>query len=209
MPQGENFWNPYRWVTVSDQPIEYDDLSYQHVVSGLSGRIWCELKALTPFIIGDGQGIFVKHFHNSQPFIPATSLKGAIRSLAEIVGNAAVPFSKISVDSPHALTKARTNTAGRSQFDTVARTFGYLDRSNVFAGLIRFSDAEITEEPLPSNRWPSYEVAVGQPKKSHSAFYPKKKSTQILSPSSRGHTAYRTTRWDYEKGTTCTSPHAL
>ena len=173
MPQGENFWNPYRWVTISEQSIEYDDLPYQHTVSGLSGRIWCELEALTPFIIGDGNGMFVKHYHNSRPYIPGTSLKGTMRSLAEIVGNAAVPFPNISVDSQHALTQARTNTAGRSQFDIVARTFGYMDNNgNVFAGLIRFSDAEITEEPLPPNRWPQYRVAVGQPKPSHTAFYP-------------------------------------
>ena len=158
MPQGEKFWNPYRWVTISDQAVKYDDLTYQHKVSGISGRIWCELEALTPFIIGDGRGVFVKHSHNFHPYIPATSLKGAIRSLAEVVGNAAVPFSK----------------GRRSQFDTVARTFGYLHDGNVFAGLIRFSDAEITKEPLPPNRWPKYNVAVGQPKPSHTAFYPGK-----------------------------------
>ena len=144
MPQDENFWNPYRWVTISHKPVEYDDLSYGHTMSGLSGRIWCELEALTPFIVGDGQGMFVKHRHNSRPYIPGTSLKGAIRSLAEVVGN----------------------------LDIVARTFGYLDGGNVFAGLIRFRDAEITEELLPPNQWSKYEVAVGQPKPSHTAFYP-------------------------------------
>ena len=163
MPQGENFWNPYRWVTISDKPIEYDDLPYQHVVSDLSGRIWCELEALTPFMVGDGHRMFVKHPHTFRPYIPATSLKGAIRSLAEVVGNAAVPFSK----------------GGRSQVDTVARTFGYLHGGNVFAGLIRFSDAEITEEPLPPNQWPKYEVAVGQPKPSHKAFYPGNKQRKF------------------------------
>ncbi len=188
MPQGENFWNPYRWVPISDQPVEYGDLPYQHVVSDLSGRFWCELEALTPFIVGDGHGVFVEHSHNFRPYIPATSLKGAIRSLAEVIGNAAVPFSNVSVDSQHALTRARNN----SKLDTVARTFGYLDRGNVFAGLIRFSDAEITEEPLPPNRWPKYDVAVGQPRPSHTAFYPGKNqrkfyhhrpgATQLIAP---------------------------
>ena len=56
MPQGEEFWNPYRWVTVSDQPIEYDEPCYHHTSSGLSGRLWCELEALTPLLIGDGHG---------------------------------------------------------------------------------------------------------------------------------------------------------
>ena len=172
MPQGEKFWNPYRWVTVSDQPIEYDEPCYHHTSSGLSGRLWCELEALTPLLIGDGHRRFVEHRHNSRPYIPATSLKGTIRSLAEVVGNAAVPFPDIPVDSQHALTRARTNTAENLQLDIVARTFGYLHDRNVFAGLIHFSDAEIIGEPIPSNQWPTYKVAVGQPKRSHTAFYP-------------------------------------
>ena len=173
MPQGEEFWNPYRWVTVSDQPIEYDEPCYHYTSSGLSGRLWCELEALTPLLIGDGHGNFVKHSHNSRPYIPATSLKGTIRSLAEVVGNAAVPFPNIPVDSHHSLTRARTDTAGHLQFDIVARTFGYMGNDgHVFAGLIHFSDAEIIEELIPPNQWPTYKVAVGQPKRSHTAFYP-------------------------------------
>ena len=34
MPQGETFWNPYRWVTVSDQPVEHDVPRYHHTSSG-------------------------------------------------------------------------------------------------------------------------------------------------------------------------------
>ena len=72
MPQGENFWNPYRWVTVSDEPVEHEVPNYHHTLSGVSGRLWCELEALTPLLIGDGQvrsGIeFVRH--NRQPLYP-------------------------------------------------------------------------------------------------------------------------------------------
>ena len=138
MPQGESFWNPYRWVTVSKHPVKHDEPHYHHTSSGLSGRLWCELEALTPLIIGDGHGQFVLHQHNQRPYIPATSLKGAMRSLAEVVGNAA--------------------------------TFGYLNRENVLAGLIHFSDAKITVEP--PNPWDQYKVVVGQPKPNHGAFYP-------------------------------------
>ena len=141
MPQGESFWNPYRWVTVSTGPITHAVPHYHHTSSGLSGRLWCELEALTPLIIGDGHGQFVRHQHNQRPYIPATSLKGAMRSLAEVVGNAA--------------------------------TFGYLNRGNVLAGLIHFSDAKITVEP--PNPWDQYKVVVGQPKPSHRAFYPRNK----------------------------------
>ena len=169
MPQGETFWNPYRWVTVSDQPIKYDVPRYHHTSSGLSGRLWCELEALTPLIIGDGHGQFVRHQHNQRPYIPATSLKGAMRSLAEVVGNAAVPFPNVSVDAQHERVRARKS----SHLDTVARTFGYLNKGDVFAGLIHFSDAEITKEVKPPPQWQQYKVIVGQPKRNQSAFYSK------------------------------------
>ena len=175
MPQGENFWNPYRWVTVSNQRVQHDVPSYHHTLSGLSGRLWCELEAVTPLLIGDG-GVdhvrFVRHQHNRHPYIPSSSLKGPMRSLAEVVGNATIPFPKVSVDLQHELAQARKNTAGGPQFDAVARTFGYLHDSNVVGGLIHFSDAEIAGEPLPPDQWQQYRVAVGQPKPSHVAFYP-------------------------------------
>ena len=176
MPVGENFWNPYRWVTLSNRPVEHDVPHYHHTFSGLSGRLWCELKALTPLLIGDGQVPniqFVRHPHNRQPYIPGTSLKGAVRSSAEVIGNGTVPFP-VSVGSQHTPANARQNTNGVSQLDTITRTFGYLRQgdSNVFTGLIHFSDAEFSAAVGPPNHWEQYEVAVGQPKPSHGAFYP-------------------------------------
>ena len=171
MPQGENFWNPYRWVTVSSDPVRHAEPKYRHTFDGISGRLYCKLKALTPLIIGDGQALniqFVRHRHNSQPYIPGTSLKGSIRSLAEVVGNATIPFPSVSVDSGHTLSQARSDT----DLDVLARTFGYLDDSNVLAGLIHFSDAEITTQVAPPNTWRQFTIDVGQPKPSHSAFYP-------------------------------------
>ena len=177
MPVGENFWNPYRWVTLSNRPVEHDVPHYHHNFSGLSGRLWCELKALTPLLIGDGRVPniqFVRHKHNGQPYIPGTSLKGSIRSLVEVVGNGTVPFS-VSVEGRHQPGNAKEDTGGVSQLDPITRIFGYLRQgdSNVFTGLIRFSDAEFATSPQPPNQWQeSYRVVVGQPKPSHTAFYP-------------------------------------
>ena len=173
MPQGENYWNPYRWVTVSNRPIEHEVPNYQHTLSGISGRIRCKLEALTPLIIGDGRGEFVRS--NQNPYIPSTSLKGVVRSLAEVVGNAAVPFPNTQVDAPHQLEKARHDINGVARFDIVSRTFGYLNGGDVVAGLIHFSDAEISTQVSPPNQWKQYQVAVGQPKPSHGAFYPARK----------------------------------
>ena len=170
MPEQEDFWNPYRWVRVSDRAVEHEAPEYHHRMSGLSGRLRCELQALTPVFIGagDGTGKFIRHKDTSQPYIPATSLKGVIRSLAEIVGNATVPFPKTQVDPKHQLAHARDG----SRLDVAARIFGYLDSSNVFAGLICFSDAKLVETHPPPTKWAQFEVAVGQPKRSHRAFYP-------------------------------------
>lgn len=179
MPQGENFWNPYRWVTISDQPIKRDVPNYHHTLNGVSGRIWCELEALTPLIIGDGHGHgeFVRHKGNQKPYIPSTSLKGVVRSLVEVVGNATVPFLRnVQVDDPHKLEEARRDINDVAHFDIVARTFGYLNGGDVVAGLIHFSDAEISTEVSPANQWQQYRVAVGQPKPSHRAFYPARRN---------------------------------
>ena len=166
MPKEEQFWNPYRWVDVPDKAVQHETPNYHHRMSGLSGHLDCQLEALTPLLIGDGNGRFVRHSGSQRPYIPATSLKGNIRSLAELVGNASVPFG--CADPKHAPSKARTN---QGQLDIVARTFGYLKGGNVFAGLIHFSDADILGE---SQLQPPYKVAVGQPKSTHDAFYPNK-----------------------------------
>ena len=174
MPQGENFWNPYRWVTVSNQTITHKVPSYHHTLSGLSGRLWCELEVLTPLLIGDGYGNFVSYSRTRQPYIPATSLKGAIRSLVEVVGNAAVPFPNVDVDAEHELSRARTNAGETHAFDTVARTFGYLHGGTVVAGSIHFSDAEVTVPVVMPNPWPRYKIVFGPPKQAYKAFYPGK-----------------------------------
>ena len=177
MPQGEKFWNPYRWVTVSDKPVEHDVPNYHHTFSGVSGRLWCELEALTPLLIGNGQQNNVEFVrHNRHPYIPSTSLKGPIRSLAEVVGNATVPTAKTSIDSEHELGKARGVIGGVVQYDAVARIFGYWQGSNALTGLVHFSDAKISVEPLPQNRWEQFSIAGSHPKPEHDAFYPNKKN---------------------------------
>ena len=179
MPQGENFWNPYRWVTVSDEPVEHDVPNYHHTLSGISGRLWCEIEALTPLLIGDGEKgnvKFTRRKHNGQPYIPSTSLKGPIRSLAEVVGNATVPSPNVSVDSAHELGKAREIFDDAVQFDVVARIFGYWKGNNALTGLVHFSDAEISVERLPMRQWERFSIASSHPKPEHVAFYPGKKN---------------------------------
>ncbi|MDW8266674.1 MAG: RAMP superfamily CRISPR-associated protein [Gemmataceae bacterium] len=169
MPIGENYWNPYRWVPAAEGPVPRERPLYRHRYQGLAGRLYCSLTALTPFLINDGQGRFIRSRRLNQPFIPATSLKGNIRSLAELIGNAAVPFPRVNIDSDHQLNCAAAGDGATRQFDVAARMFGYLNGGKAFAGLIRFSDGILQgREPTPLN----CTIAVGQPQPNHKAFYP-------------------------------------
>jgi CRISPR/Cas system CSM-associated protein Csm3 (group 7 of RAMP superfamily) len=169
MPRGEAFWNPYRWVPAAREPVQRAQPSYHHRWQGLAGRLHCTLTALTPFLINDGNGTFIHSRRTHQPFIPGTSLKGAIRALAELVGNACVPFPRGSVDPAHRLEQAAEGSGPSCKLDPVARTFGYLNRREVFAGLVRFSDGHpLGKLPAPL----SCKVAVGQPDPEHRPFYP-------------------------------------
>lgn len=182
MPQGEQFYNPYRWVRVSDEPIQKAAPNYHHQFSGLSGRLWCELQTLTPLVIGDGKGQFVRSKPENKPYIPGTSLKGGIRSLAELVGNAAVPSENCKADDTHAAKRASQGDGASWQLDVVARTFGYLEGKEgkkAFAGLVQFSDALLTDTSLSSGTLPTFTVVVGQPKPEHVAFYPDRKRRKL------------------------------
>ncbi len=175
MPQGEPFWNPYRWVPVSPDPVSRQSPAYHHRWQGLAGHIECTLEALTPLFVGTGRGDgrFIQSGLTNQPIIPATSLKGLIRSLAELVGNAAIPFPNGQADPAHKLDCAASDPGPRWELDVAARTFGYLNRGKVFAGLVRFTDAKVQGRPKPIG---PFSVAVGKPQpERHSPFYPAEK----------------------------------
>lgn len=183
MPQSETYWNPYRWVRVNNTGVERAAPLYQHRLDGLAGRLYCRLVALTPLWISDGRGSFIHHAARGkpQPFIPGTSLKGAIRSLAELVGNTTVPFpeDKVDVDPAHGYRHAISGAGASWQLDMTARMFGHLGHgrnARNFAGLVRFSDAEFVADSAPAmgNTWEASKVVCGNPKPAHHAFYPRK-----------------------------------
>jgi hypothetical protein len=41
MPQGESFWNPYRWVPAAQEPVRREKPLYHHRWQGLAGRLHC------------------------------------------------------------------------------------------------------------------------------------------------------------------------
>ncbi|HED03623.1 MAG TPA: TIGR03986 family CRISPR-associated RAMP protein [Candidatus Fraserbacteria bacterium] len=85
-----NFINPYNFVRCGKPSLRKPYVSVRRF-HGLSGTITCELKTITPIFIGgprEGDNQRIRFFKiNGEPAIPATSLKGVIRSVAEAASN--------------------------------------------------------------------------------------------------------------------------
>ncbi|MCS7239527.1 MAG: RAMP superfamily CRISPR-associated protein [Thermoguttaceae bacterium] len=182
MPQGEDFWNPYRWVKVKRERPSLQEPFYHHDFQGLKGFAECVVEALTPLFISEatktgsasGQQStramgFIKHPRTGKPFIPGTSLKGMIRSLFELLSNSAIPFRQGYADENHKVDKACQGDMVPIKLDPAARVFGYLNSGLVFRGLARFSDAHPVRETKEIG---PFKVVVGQPRpETHKPFY--------------------------------------
>lgn len=165
MPQGEEFWNPYRMVVVRDaEPKRKSPLSHQ-AFKGITGSLKCRLTTLTPFLIGKrGFGNEVSFIERDRkPVIPGTSLKGMIRSLAEIVGNGCAVVGK--ADSTHIACHNADNLC------ITCRIFGMMEKGHdakVFMGKVSFGDGIFqSDKPVYLN----YQVLMGTPNPKHTSFY--------------------------------------
>ena len=86
MPHDEAWWNPYRLIPVREQVERKPPLTNERI-NGISGMIDCSLKNLTPLFIGGNRNIKEAFLTREGRFVvPGSSLKGMLRSLAEIVG---------------------------------------------------------------------------------------------------------------------------
>ena len=91
--------NPYNFVRPGE-PAKKDKPKGHHKFDGLSGKITCILKLITPIFIpdpekrmeieeGENKGHKILEFFkiNNKPIIPPTEIKGMIRSVAEAASN--------------------------------------------------------------------------------------------------------------------------
>ncbi len=187
MPRGESFWNPYRWVELSGPPTDYDTPRYHHKFAGIAGNIVCRLTTLTPLFVNDGQGKPCQRGDvPARYIIPGTSLKGVIRSLAEIVGNGCGPFAsnRCKMDREHCVDNAAEGDLRKDwRLDLVARTFGLLrytgGKSEVFRGHVRISDAVPDETSEPIRPMKQVKLVGASPKPKHSAFYPDRRRRKL------------------------------
>lgn len=169
MPEGKDYWNPYRLVPARDKVdrrAPWTDERFR----GVSGLIHCTLENLTPLFIGvQSSGPRHSPLRREKHYrvVPGSSLKGMLRSLAELVGGGCFVVSDInSPKPPHA--NACTK---REELCITCRMFGAMGKGSnawVHKGKVSIGDAVIKEaEPRPKD----FEVLLANHGVRHEPFY--------------------------------------
>lgn len=176
--------NPYDFVPLEDAPCFVDAIPAQDRASGLSGRIDFRLHMLTPLCVQHdppGPGKPPRRLYEfaqvgKTRILPATSLKGAFRSVHEIFTNSALGAisPQWRVDFPPAYLprgNGETLTPSEALFGTVTDISGGAS----YAGRVLFNDIAL---PLKcfgrdDQRLPTVKItqAQGGPKPDHWRFY--------------------------------------
>lgn len=170
MPQGSDFWIPYRFVPARDSIQRQAPLTGERFAANAStGELQCLLTNLTPLFIGRETVGSNKQFitRDGKPVIPGTSLKGLFRSLAELVGGGCmvVKGKKWDVDD------SQMECTNSRSLCITCRMFGMMERrthARVLKGKISISDGILVRG---DGKLRQAAVYLGSPKTSHTAFY--------------------------------------
>lgn len=174
MPQGEDFWNPYRMIPLREA-VDRRPPTTDEKFTGVSGLIHCTLTNLTLFYVGhnrDHPGQFI--WREGHPVVPGSSLKGAIRSLAEIVGGGCFVTNPKGRDDRYQRLDDRYKAC--SQADSLCvtcRMFGMMTRESgarVHKGQVSIGDALIRERD-GEIRTKECKILLMKPIPEHTAFY--------------------------------------
>lgn len=170
MPKNEEFWNPYRMVPVREtEPLRKAPYTHEKF-HGLSGEIKAKLTTLTPFLIGVNEGNVKKHIHsNLLPILPGSSLKGMLRSLAELVGNGCDVTE--STDTTHSKCQAHDKLC------ICCRMFGMQHKQVSFMGKVSCGEGRWEGEERPRDL-KQQRVLLASPKDKHIAFYTASKNVR-------------------------------
>lgn len=148
MPRNETFWNPYRLIPAREK-VERSAPQTDERFKGKSGMINCTLENLTPLFIGaqSSGSLHPPLLRNGRRVIPGTSLKGMLRSLAEIVGGGCFVVSDRSSPVPESM-----KTCSKiSHLCIACRMFGAMEsgrNAQVHKGKVSVSDAIIQEDEI-------------------------------------------------------------
>lgn len=164
MPQGETFWNPYRLVPVRDQIIRKTPVT-EEKFTGYCGSISCSLENLTLLFVGQNRQDNSRFLTCHQKFvIGGSSLKGALRSLSELIGGGCMVTNQQRQDQYKACHNA-------DSLCITCRMFGMMERgknARVHRGQVAISDALLREDKPQTLRC---EVLLNNPKPTHRSFY--------------------------------------
>ncbi|OQX24701.1 MAG: hypothetical protein BWK80_19375 [Desulfobacteraceae bacterium IS3] len=174
MPQDETFWNPYRMIPIREEIRKKPPLTDEKF-KGKSGVISCSLENLTPLFIG-GNREFKENFmtQNGKYVIPGSSLKGMLRSLAEIVGGGCF------ITNPNGLYPAKYKACQKADDLCIAcRMFGMMERgqnAKVHRGKISIGDAILRKDRPETKR---FEILLSSCGTRHEPFYRSKQTGKL------------------------------
>lgn len=169
MPQGETFWNPYRFIPIRDEITRRAPATHERFI-GKSGTIHCTLENLTLLFLGN-QNQFPKS--KGRAVIPGSSLKGVLRSLAETVGGGCfVTNPKGQGDHYRSLPDKYKACDNAQKLCITCRLFGMMERgagARMHMGQVGISDALLPEGQHPQVQ--PVEILLMGPKPRHASFY--------------------------------------
>lgn len=165
MPRGEDFYNPYRLVR---QPGDSPRRDYRPDLSKLTGYVGtleCLLEAHTPLEINYKKDARF----SARPRIPGSSLKGTLRSMAELVGGGCVSSrTKMDKEGNWAICSGSVVCPTCDLFGRIYGEEGRQQRVNKGKVLI----GEAVPAASGYGRHPIIYLRQGSPKETHTAFYP-------------------------------------
>jgi CRISPR/Cas system CSM-associated protein Csm3 (group 7 of RAMP superfamily) len=153
-----------------------------------SGRFTCELQTLTELFIPETQGRVEKREHQKlkllrgdegQPFLPGSSLKGVIRSVAEALSGScltlptrlfkgSLSYRSFGKEELYKIPYRFEHCSEARNACPACRLFGLLSKDEVHLGKVMFSDATAVEKVTSQQM---IIEALMEPKPRHRAFY--------------------------------------
>lgn len=177
MPIKETYWNPYRIiqgrpVTNRAAPITEEKFN------GLCGTISVKIENKTPLFIGGSSNTHSPLLSNGKRIIPGSSLKGVLRSIAEIVGGGCFVAGKCDALSSQYCCNKVDNLC------ICCRMFGAMERGSnarVHRGKVCIGEAKIEDD---ITREDNFSVLLDNQGISHVPFY-KRDDENNINPLSR------------------------
>ncbi|RME02805.1 MAG: hypothetical protein D6805_08805 [Planctomycetota bacterium] len=168
MPKNEAFWNPYRLIGPTEEVRRYEPQTHEKY-QGFGGKIQGIARAITPIFVGgrDGNTFRTKVADTKVDAIPATSFKGMLRNLVEVVGKGCNVVAGDGV---------KNACKSDKQLCMACAMFGMAQRDEnsknvVFPGKVFFQDLVLRQKSGKTPSRGTLTIRPGAPQPKHEAFY--------------------------------------